>query len=433
MTDLPNRSLLFDRLEQAIIRARRASLCVAVLFLDLDNFKKVNDQLGHAGGDRLLQMVSERMKHLCREGDTVARLGGDEFIVLLEGFTDTNVAATVADKFVTLLRSPFTVNGHELFTTGSIGIAIFPKDGSSADVLMKNADIAMYEAKKSGRNSYLFFSVEMNDMIQQRLQLEARLRAALKQSDLQLHYQPQIRLGDNRIVGVEALVRWNTDGSSYVPPSAFIPVAEESGLILPLSEWVLRTACRQARLWQDAMAYPLRMSINISPRHFLEDDLPRQIDRIIIETGINPRNLELEITESMIMHDIGRSVEIMRDFSKMGGTVAIDDFGTGYSSLAYLKKLPLDRLKIDRSFITDIDSDAKNEGLAKTIITMGHGLGLEVIAEGVETGAQLAKLRELGCDLVQGYYYAKPLPADDLTELLNRSITLPGTSIPPER
>ncbi len=421
LTNLPNRALFFDRLEQAVMRAARKNEHVAILFLDLDNFKKVNDQIGHSGGDLLLQKIAERLKKACRESDTVARLGGDEFIILLEGFIDTTIAATVADKIMHLLRTPLTINRNDFYTSGSLGISLFPKDGDNADQLVKNADIAMYEAKKNGRNNFLFFSGEMNELIQRRLRMENQLRTALTRSALELHYQPQLRLKDDKIVGVEALSRWILDDESYISPSSFIPVAEESGLILPLSEWVLYTACMQAKIWQDEMGYPVRMSINISPRHFLEDNLLEQLKRIIRKTGITPQNLELEITEGLIMQDIERSVDIMKNFNRMGGTISIDDFGTGYSSLAYLKEFPLHRLKIDKSFVNGIESDSKNIGLAKTIITMGHGLGLEVIAEGVEKAEQLSILRELGCDIIQGYYYSRPLPVDELTRFLKNA------------
>ena len=421
ITNLPNRSLLFDRLSQAIFRTRRSEKSVAILFLDLDNFKKVNDQLGHSGGDRLLQMVGERLKKACRSGDTVARLGGDEFVVLLEEVTDLRIAATLAEKFIHILQPPFTLDDHELFLTASIGISVFPKDGTDVDMLMKNADIAMYEVKKSGRNNYLFFSDRMNELIQKRLRLEAELRNALNRAELRLYYQPQIRLSDNRVIGVEALLRWVKDDGRIIPPTLFIPVAEESGLILPLSEWVLQTACGQAKIWQEQISESLRMSINISPRHFREGNLPGQLIQVIRDTGINPQNIDLEITEGLIMQDIDRSVTIMRDFKLLGGTVSIDDFGTGYSSLSYLKQFPLDKLKIDKSFIDDIDRNRKDEGLAKTIITMGHGLGLTVAAEGVETRSQLEKLRQLGCDVIQGFYYSHPLPPEALTALLEKS------------
>jgi diguanylate cyclase (GGDEF)-like protein/PAS domain S-box-containing protein len=421
LTDLPNRSLLFDRLYQAITRAHRTGKSVAILFLDLDNFKKVNDQLGHSGGDNLLKMVGKRLKEACRSGDTVARLGGDEFVVLLEELTDLRVTATVADKFIHLLEPPFSVAGNDFFITGSIGISVYPKDGTGVDELMKNADIAMYEAKKSGRNNYLFFSDEMNELIQNKLQLESDLRAALTGSELQLYYQPQIRLSDNRIIGVEALLRWISRDKQAISPASFIPVAEETGLILPLSEWVIETACRQARLWQDEMEESLCMAINISPRHFRDESFSSRLKGIIEQTGINPQNIDIEITESLIMQDVDRSVDIMHNFKSLGGTVSIDDFGTGYSSLSYLKKFPLDKLKIDKSFVDEIDINPKDEGLAKSIITMGHGLGLTVVAEGVETRMQFEKLKELDCDIVQGYYFSRPLPADEMTLLLRKS------------
>lgn len=429
LTSLPNRSLLFDRILQALHRARRSGNKIAILFLDLDNFKKVNDQIGHSGGDLLLQMVGLRLKQNCRSGDTVARLGGDEFVVLLEDFSDHSTAAIVAEKYIQVLRPPFKVKNHDLYVTGSIGISVFPRDGEDVDTLMKNADIAMFEAKKSGRNNYLFFSDEMNRLIQQRLQLERQLRIAINQAELELYYQPQIRLKDHKIVGIEALTRWTATDKIRIPPSSFIPIAEESGLILPLSEWILKTACKQVRSWQDTLGYSPKMSVNISPRHFREEDLLQQISAIICETGIDPQNLDLELTEGLIMQDVERSADIMRSFKSLGGTVTIDDFGTGYSSLSYLKKFPLDKLKIDKSFVNEIDRDEKDEGLARTIITMGHGLGLIVVAEGVETRRQIDKLKELGCDIIQGYYFSHPLPAEDVFEMLKKSPFLGDSDI----
>lgn len=436
LTDLPNRSLLFDRLKQAISRAGRSGTSAAVLFLDLDNFKKVNDQLGHLGGDRLLQMVTERLNQVCESGDTVARLGGDEFALLLEDLSDLRTAATRADTFLQLLRSPFIIDGTEFFMTGSIGLSVYPKDGSTPEALMKNADIAVYEAKKNGRNTYLFFSDEMNQAVQHMLLIEAQLRAAMNRSELELYYQPQVRLEDQRIIGVEALLRWISKDEIDVSPATFIPVAEETGLILPLSDWVIRTACLQAKTWQDELGVFLPVSINISPRHFREENLHLQLQQIINEAGVSAAQVELEITETMLMQDVRRSTEILHDFRQLGGTITIDDFGTGYSSLSYLKNFPLDKLKIDKTFIDDIDRNKKDEGLAKTIITMGHGLGLTVVAEGVETAEQLEKLRELECDIIQGYYFCPPLPAASLTDKLKHSLFFtkidnPGTSQSP--
>lgn len=421
LTNLPNRSLLFDRVTHAIHRARRTGKFVTILFLDLDNFKKVNDQLGHSGGDRLLQMVSVRLKQISRNEDTVARLGGDEFVILLEDIADPPTAALVADKYIQHLTHPFTLDNHELYVTGSIGMSLFPKDGQDVETLMKNADIALYEAKKQGRNNAVFFSDEMNRIIQQRLLLESQLRFALNNSELQLHYQPQIRLQDNKIMGVEALCRWITHDKGTISPASFIPVAEESGLILPLSDWVLHTACQQVRNWQDLFGDSPRMSINISPKHFRDGDLPTQIKTIFHETGIRPENIDLELTEGLIMQDVKHSVDIMHSLKNLGSTVSIDDFGTGYSSLSYLKQFPLDTLKIDKSFIDEIHKNEKDEGLARSIITMGHGLGLVVVAEGVETSQQLEKLQKLNCDIIQGYYFSKPLPADQLTTLLEQA------------
>ncbi len=429
LTGLPNRLLLSDRLSQAITRAQSSGSSVAVLYLNLDNFKKVNDQVGHDGGDELLQLVSKRLEKTCREGDTAARLGGDEFIVLLEELPDEKLAATRAEEIIQIVKLPFEVNSQELFLSGTIGISVFPKDGNNVEMLMKNGDIAMYEAKKKRTGGYLFFSAEMNELIQQRLQLEVQLRNGLTSNEFELYYQPQVRLSDNRIVGVEALVRWNPGDENSIPPSSFIPMAEESGLILPLSEWILLTACNQAKIWQDELKEPICVSINISPKHFLEDDLPLQLKRIIERTGVDPRYLDLEITEGSIMENVARSAKILGDFKTLGGTVSIDDFGTGYSSLAYLKQFPFDKLKIDKSFVDEIDKDEKDKGLAQTIIAMGHGLGLAVVAEGVDSVEQLAVLQAQGCDIIQGYYFSHPLPAAELTALLKKSPTLhPYTS-----
>lgn len=423
LTGLPNRSLLTDRLHQAISRARRSKSSIAVLFLDLDNFKKTNDQLGHDGGDQLLKLVGKRLVSACRDEDTVARLGGDEFVVLLESVSNTALAAGIADKFIHLLEEPFLVDNQDLYITGSIGISVFPKDSGRAEDLMKNADIAMYEVKKQGRNGYLFFSSEMNELIQERLTLESKLRVALKNDELQLHYQPQVLVRDGRLFGVEALLRWPIEGKGSVSPGAFIPIAEESGLIVSLSEWVIYTACRQARIWQDELSRPFHISVNLSPRHFMQDDLPDQLDRIIRDTGIDRKYLDLEITEGLIMQDVDRSVEILREFKKKGGTVSIDDFGTGYSSLAYLKHFPLDKLKIDKAFIENINTDTRDEGLARTIINMGHSLNLKIVAEGVETNEQLAILKTQKCDIIQGYFYSRPLLGEELTPRLKQSFS----------
>ena len=421
ITGLPNRVLCIDRLGQAIVRSQKSGRPFAVLYLNLDSFKKANDMVGHEGGNELLRFVSKRLESCTKEADTLARLGGDEFVLLQEELPDEKKAAFRADKIIRKLQPPFVVNEQELYLSCCIGISIFPKDGYTAEVLLKNSDIAMYEAKKKGPGSYVYFSSAMNEIIQQRLELETKLRTGLANNEFELYFQPQVRLSDSRIIGAEALIRWNPEKETFIPPSSFIPMAEESGLILPLTEWILQTACKQTKIWQDTLAEPICVSINISPRHFQEDILPVQLKEIIENTGVDPRYLDLEITESSIMDNVERSAEILGDFKKLGGTVSIDDFGTGYSSLAYLKQFPFDKLKIDKAFIDEIDKDAKDEGLAKAIIGMGHGLGFSIVAEGVNTPEQLAVLKAQQCDIIQGFYFSKPLPADKLTALLQES------------
>lgn len=421
LTGLPNRSLLTDRLQQAISRANRANNVIAVLFIDLDNFKKINDQLGHTGGDSLLKLVSDLLLQSCRDEDTVARIGGDEFVILLEGISDLTTAANIAGKLIEYLEKPIRLEGHDLFISGSIGISMFPRDGEKAEELLKNADIAMYEVKKKSRNAYMFFSEQMNEIIQQKIQIESELRTALERNELQLYYQPQVRLADNKIIGVEALLRWISEDKGMIATDSFIPIAEESGLILPLSEWVIYSACKQAKTWQDDLDFQVNMAVNLSPRQFLEEDLPDKLNQIIRETKVNRKMLDLEITEGLIMQDVERSTEILREFQERGGLVSIDDFGTGYSSLAYLKQFPLDKLKIDQSFIQEIDTDAKNKGLVQTIITMGHSLNLKIVAEGAETQEHIDILRSQKCDIIQGYYFSQPLPADELTRKLKQS------------
>lgn len=420
LTGLPNRSLLCDRLKQAIVNAHRSGNYIAVLLIDLDYFKKVNDRLGHSGGQRLLEMVASRLQSGCREADTVARIGGDEFVILLENINNAETVATVAGKLKNQLVSPFVVDGRELYVTGSMGISIFPKDGNNVESLLKHADTAMYRVKETGRDNLRFFSSEMNELIQKRLQMEKKLRAALNNNEFQLYYQPQVRLRDGLIIGVEALLRWKISEHDFIPPADFIPVAEECGLINPLGEWVFRTSCRQAKKWQDQGFRSLRMAVNISPKQFLDRDIADMLARTIDESQLNPMCLDLEITEGLIMQDVERSISILHNFRELGGRVAIDDFGTGYSSLAYLKQFPVDKLKIDRSFVRDLQKDKKDAALAKAIINMGHGLELNIVAEGVESRAQLAILEEQQCDEIQGYFFSHPLPEKEMTDLLQK-------------
>ncbi|MDA8127895.1 MAG: EAL domain-containing protein [Betaproteobacteria bacterium] len=412
LTGLPNRNLVQDRIKQAIARAQRSASHFAVLFIDLDQFKTINDSLGHNVGDQLLQTVAARVVVCLREEDTVSRQGGDEFIVLLDDLSSPEDAAVVARKILDALSAPAEVGGRVLSTSASIGIALYPADGHDVETLLKNSDTAMYYAKESGRNLYQFFAPEMNASAADRLLLESRLRRAVACGDLQLHYQPVVRVTDGRIVAVEALARWNDAELGDVPPARFIPAAEASGLIVPLGECVLRQACRQLRLWQDQGIEPPRMVVNLSHLQFRQKNLAHSFSEIIADTGVDPRCLGLEVTESAIMENPEATIGTLATLKALGIELSLDDFGTGYSSLSYLKRFPIDKLKIDQSFIHDISTDASDDAMVTAIIAMAHYLGIRVVAEGVETGAQLAYLREHACDEYQGYLFSRPLPAD---------------------
>lgn len=421
LTDLPNRTLLKDRMDQAISHAQRNQRMVGVLFLDLDNFKVVNDSIGHTCGDELLKSVAQRISDCLREGDTAARLGGDEFIVLLPDLSDTQDAAKVADKILELLESPFDIDRHEVFASSSIGISIYPHNSKDTEGLLSDADGAMYYAKKLGKNNYQFFTPEMNRSAQKHMQLEKHLRRALEQNELVLHYQPQVDVKTGRIIGMEALIRWMSPEFGMVSPADFIPLAEETGLIGPIGAWVLKTACGQARLWQQN-GFPVRVAVNLSTRQFhqvhnqqnSQHPLLEAVLNALAETGLSPDLLELEITESILMQHIDTTMDILNTFKSMGIRLSVDDFGTGYSSLSYLKRFPIDTLKIDKSFINDITTDPSDRAIVAAITVMAQQLKLEVIAEGVETRQQLDYLRELQCGYVQGYYFSKPLPADEI-------------------
>jgi diguanylate cyclase (GGDEF)-like protein len=417
-TGLPNRDLLLDRLRQALYLAGRNELQVALLQLDLDHFKVVNDSLGHAAGDRLLGAVAGRLGECCRAEDTVAHLGGDEFAVMVPDLTRTQDAAVVARKLHDALQPPFTIEGRELFVTASIGITLFPEDGGDAEGLLRNADTALHQAKAQGRNTYQFFAAEMNTRTLARLSLETDLRRALERQEFLLHYQPQVDARSGELLGMEALVRWQHPERGLVPPLDFIPLAEETGLILPLGEWVLRTACTQNRAWQEQGLPPLRVSVNLSGRQLKQADLAGTVGRVLAETKLAPACLELELTESILMESVEATLDILDVIRAMGISLAMDDFGTGFSSLSYLKRFPIDRLKIDYSFVRDLTRNPSDAALVRTIIAMGHNLGLKVIAEGVETEEQLVFLREHGCNEVQGYYFSRPVPAEAFTELL---------------
>jgi diguanylate cyclase (GGDEF)-like protein/PAS domain S-box-containing protein len=416
LTGLPNRMLFSDRFAQTVDHVRRTGQTVALLFLDLDRFKTINDTLGHGVGDRLLQAVAERLRQSLRGGDTVARFGGDEFIVLIAGVDEGQDAALVAEKILQIMRPPFLLPPHELRISTSIGICIHPDDGEDIETLVKNADAALYRAKERGRNCYQLYSPALNALAVEQLALENDLRRALEHMEFLLHYQPEVELRSGRIVSVEALVRWQRPGREVLLPQQFISVAEDTGLIDPLGEWVLQSVCEQGRRWKAAGLGSLRVAVNLSPRQFEQKDLARVIERVLHHAGMEPSALELELTEGAVMRNAEAAADMLRDLKAMGVQIIIDDFGTGYSSLSYLKRFPVSALKIDKSFVRDVVTDPEDATIVKAVISMAHSLGLEVIAEGVETHAQLDFLRELQCDVVQGYLLGRPMPPEAVEE-----------------
>jgi len=418
LTDLPNRSLLHSRLEEALDAAATYEQSLAVLFLDLDRFKYVNDSLGHQAGDALLKAVSGRFRHCVREQDTVARMGGDEFIVVLSELEGLDHATEVASRIIEALNAPFDIKGHRLTVTPSIGIAIYPQDGDKADLLIKHADAAMYHAKEQGRNNYQFYEQRFSTSVSARLNLENRLRRALERDEFELYYQPQVETATGEFIGLEALLRWRDPEHGLVSPDTFIPVAEDSGLIVPIGEWVLRTACRQNQAWRTARLLDVPVAVNLSARQFDEQTLLGSLAQILDETSLPANRLELELTETLIMRNPELTADLLDAAKQLGVQISVDDFGTGYSSLAYLKRFPIDRLKIDRSFIADIESEPDDAAIAQTIIAMAHTLRINVLAEGVETVAQLNMLRNWACGAYQGYLCSHPLPASDMTALL---------------
>jgi len=418
LTGLPNRTLFNQRLSHALARARRAETPLAVLFIDLDRFKNINDTLGHAAGDRVLKEVAQRLSGCLREVDTVSRLGGDEFVVLIEAVSRPADIAEVAQKILAAVVRPVVLDAQEFHLTASIGISTSPGDGDDLQGLMKNADIAMYRAKEQGKNNFQFYSAQINVHTLERVALESGLQHALERDEFVLHYQPKIDIGSNRIAGMEALLRWQQPGKPLIPPMQFIPLAEETGLIVPIGEWVLRTACRQNKAWQDEGLPCLRVAVNLSPRQFAHASLLQDVARVLKETRLDPAWLELEITEGMVMRDPERAVRLLHELKAMGIHLSLDDFGTGYSSLSYLKRFPLDSVKIDRSFIQDLPRDSDDAGITQAIIAMAHSLRLAVIAEGVETAEQLDFLRSHGCDEMQGYHFSRPVPEDQLLRML---------------
>lgn len=422
LTHLPNLDLLRDRLQQAIARARRAGHSLALLFVDLDQFKKINESLGHTAGDALLRAVAARLLDCGRKEDTIARVGGDEFICVLEGLRQEERVVDFARKLLKILESPFQIKDHECFVTASIGVCLFPRDGEDAETLLKNADIAMYRAKENGRDNIQFYARDIHVRTLERLTMEQELHRALERQELELYYQPQMDLRQNRIVGVEALLRWRHSQRGMVSPLDFVPLAEETGLIETIGEWALRTACQQAKAWQRQGLPALRMAVNMSSRQFLRPSVTNMVTRILRETALEPRYLDLEITESLLIKDVTGSIAIMHALKAVGVKLSIDDFGTGYSSLSYLKQFPIDQLKIDKSFLHEIATSEEDAAITLAIIAMAHSMRLTVIAEGVEDETQLAFLRANQCDEIQGYYLSRPVPSHEIPALLNKSL-----------
>src|SRR3954447_9070242 len=422
LTGLPNRNLLHDRLRQTVY-SQRSPRAMAVVFIDLDHFKFVNDSLGHGVGDKLLKGMADRLRGVLREGDTVARLGGDEFVLILNDQSNEEVIFRAMQRIAAQISEPMEIDGKELYLTCSAGISLYPQDGPDVDTLLKNADAAMYRAKERGRNTFQFYTSEMNERVNERLALENALRRALERKEFLLHYQQRVDLKSGAIAGAEALVRWSHPEWGLVRPARFIPLAEETGLVVQIGEWVLREACRQARAWIDEGLKPGVISVNLSARQFRQEGLVRMVSRILEETRLDPMHLEIELTESMVMHNVEAAIATLQGLKSLGVELSVDDFGTGYSSLSYLKDLPIDTLKIDRSFVRDIrgGSDAEDGILAQAIISLGHALHLKVIAEGVETDAQLHFLKRHGCDQVQGFLYGEPVPPLQFAQLLERA------------
>lgn len=418
LTGLPNRTLLADRAGQAFAVAQREGKQAAVVFVDVDNFKTINDSLGHSAGDALLKAIADRLHGVMRESDTVARIGGDEFVILVTDPAPSGVAH-IANRLLALSTEPYCIAGHWLTVTVSMGVALFPIDGHNFEVLLQHADTAMFGAKHAGRNRYHYFTQEMNAAAIERLTLEEKIRTALQNRQFQLHYQPQVDIESRKLIGLEALVRWPDPDQGWISPARFIPVAEQSGLIVPLGEWVLEEACRQARAWQAAGLPAVRVAINLSAVQFRHGDIEDVVARVLDDTGLEPQWLELELTEGVVMEDTERTLATLRALKGIGVMLSIDDFGTGYSSLGYLKRFPLNKLKIDQSFVRDITGEADDLAIARAVISMGHSLRLQVIAEGVETAAQWDLLRREGCDEAQGYYFGKPMPADQIADLLS--------------
>jgi diguanylate cyclase (GGDEF)-like protein/PAS domain S-box-containing protein len=426
LTGLPNRLLLSDRIEQAITSAKRHTTRVAVLFLDLDGFKHINDSLGHSIGDKLLQSISKRLVDCGRASDTVSRQGGDEFVVLLSEVQRAEDAAIAAARMLAAVAEAHSIDRHDLHVTSSIGVSVYPDDGLDAETLIKNADTAMYQAKENGRQNYQYFKPEMNIRAVERQSLEESLRRALERDELSLHYQPKIDFKTGAITGAEALLRWTHPTRGVISPAQFIPIAEECGLILPIGHWVLRRACQQAQAWQEAGLRLPTMAVNVSAKEFRDQQFLKALFVILEETGIDPRSLELELTESVLMKHAESAASILATLRESGVQVAVDDFGTGYSSLSYLRKFPIDALKIDQSFVGRLGTTADDASIVRAVIGMAQSLRLRVVAEGVETLEQSDFLQALACDEAQGYYFSRPLPPAEFASLLRGGISVPS-------
>ena len=417
LTGLPNRLLLYEQTDHAITLAKRADTMIAVMFLDLDGFKNINDTLGHTVGDRLLMDISRRLKHTVRESDVVARIGGDEFIIMIEGIDDFDTIHFMAEKILNCFDKPYILHHQEWFVSTSIGIAVYPDDGMNAVDLVKNADIAMYKAKENGKNQYVLCSPQIKDMVLETMQLNNDLYRALEGHELELYYQPQISSLTGQIVGMEALIRWNHREFGLVPPAKFIPIAEQSGLILPIGEWVLSTACAQNKAWQDAGYLPVRVGVNLSIKQLKNPHFIKQVEGVLEKTGLDPRYLELEITEGCTLKDADDISHTLKALKEMGIQIAIDDFGIAYSALAYLKIIPADIIKIDQMFIQGIKKNRTDEAITKSIIALAKAMGIYVIAEGVETMHQRDFLVRERCDELQGFYFSKPMPLDTMEKM----------------
>jgi diguanylate cyclase (GGDEF)-like protein len=421
LTGLPNRTMLADRLQQCMSFADRHQHKVAVAFLDLDHFKLINDSMGHHIGDGLLKIMAERLLTCIRESDSVIRLGGDEFVLLLTCLHKIEDVTQSMQRILNAVAEPYKVDNLEFIVSCSIGISVYPGDGCDANTLLKHADSAMYKAKQSGRNTFQFYTQELNQALLERMDIEFRLRRAIENEEFILHYQPKIELATGKICGAEALIRWQPKNGALISPLSFIPVAEETGQIEAIGLWVLNNACRAAGQFREIVGKPFSVAVNVSPRQFRHCDLVSTVKQVIQDTQIDPSCLELEITESCLVHDTLTFVKTLHDLKALGLTLAIDDFGTGYSSMAYLKDFPVNRLKIDKAFVGNLEEEPSNVAILKAIIALGHSFGLKVVAEGVETAYQQAFLHGIGCDELQGYYFSKPLPLEEFLLVLGVS------------